>query len=84
MLTEFDQTTIANMTAALEYVCKAIPPEIDTTDLRKRIGAAMIERANQGRRTLIDFQNAGSKVLAEAVQSRKFDWFAFVRLFRRR
>jgi hypothetical protein len=25
MLTEFDQTTIANMTAALDYICKKIP-----------------------------------------------------------
>ena len=29
MLTEFDQNTIANMTAALEYVCKRIPADKD-------------------------------------------------------
>jgi hypothetical protein len=28
-MTEFDQNTIANMTAALEYVCKQIPLEGD-------------------------------------------------------
>jgi hypothetical protein len=27
MLIEFDQTTIANMTAALDSVCKRIPPK---------------------------------------------------------
>jgi len=38
MLTEFDQTTIANMTAALDYVCKKIPADKDSNELRKRIG----------------------------------------------
>jgi hypothetical protein len=38
MLTEFDQTTIANMTAALDFVCKKIPADKDSNELRKRIG----------------------------------------------
>ena len=84
MLTEFDQNTIANMTAALEYVCKRIPPEKDTHDLRKQIGAAMIECANRGQRTFIDFQDAGTDVLAKALQPQSFDWFGLGRLFRRR
>jgi hypothetical protein len=37
MLTEFDQTTIANMTAALDFVCKKIPADKDTDELRKRV-----------------------------------------------
>jgi hypothetical protein len=37
MLTEFDQNTIANMTAALDYVCKKIPADRDSTELRKQI-----------------------------------------------
>ena len=37
MLTEFHQNTIANMTAALDYVCKAIPADKDNTELRKRM-----------------------------------------------
>jgi hypothetical protein len=82
MLTEFDQNTIANMTAALEYVCKRIPLEKNTPDLRKRIGAAMIQSANRGSRTFIDFQNAGTNVLAEALRPPKFDWFGLGRLFR--
>lgn len=84
MLTEFDQSTIANMTAALEYVCKRIPPEKDSAVLRKRIGAAVIDCANQGRRTFIDFQNAGLAALAKAVQPAKFGWFGLRRLFGRR
>ncbi|MEI9923481.1 MAG: hypothetical protein WDN50_08095 [Bradyrhizobium sp.] len=35
MLTEFDQSTIANMTAALNYVCKKIPMALDGNELRK-------------------------------------------------
>jgi len=35
-----DQNTIAKMTAALEYVCKKIPPDKDSNALRKRIGDA--------------------------------------------
>jgi hypothetical protein len=82
MLTEFDQNTIANMTAALEYVCKRIPPEKDTHDLRKQIGATMIQCANRGSRTFIDFQNAGTKALAELLRPPKFDWYGLGRLFR--
>ena len=84
MLTEFDQSTIANMTAALEYVCKRIPPEKDSPELRKRIGAALIDCGNQGRRTFIDFQNTGLAALAKAVQPRKFGWFGLRRLLGRR
>jgi hypothetical protein len=83
MLTEIDQNTIAHMTAALEHVCKRIPPEEDNHELRKRIVAAMIECANNGMRTFIDFKSAGSRVLAEAIEAKKFDWFGFGRLFRR-
>jgi hypothetical protein len=48
MLTEFDQNTIANMTAALEYVCKRIPADKDSQELRKFISAAMIACASSG------------------------------------
>jgi hypothetical protein len=82
MLTGFDQNTIANMTAALEYVCKKIPPEKDSHDLRKRIGDAMIECANNGKRTFIDFQNSGMVVLDEFLRPPKFNWFGLARLFK--
>jgi hypothetical protein len=51
MLTEFDQNTIANMTAALDYVCKRIPANGDSNELRKRIADGLIEHARSGRRT---------------------------------
>jgi hypothetical protein len=80
MLTELDQNTIANMTAALEYVCKTIPAERDTHQLRKRIADAMIACANGGTRTFIDFQNAGLKALEEIVSPSRASWLG--RLFR--
>jgi hypothetical protein len=55
MLIEFDQTTMANMTAALDAVCKRIPPEKDSHEVRKRIADAMVACAKSGRRTLVDF-----------------------------
>ena len=67
MLTELDQNTIANMTAALEYVCKKIPAERHTHELRKRIADAMIACANGGTRTFIDLQNAGLKAMEETL-----------------
>jgi hypothetical protein len=80
MLTELDQNTIANMTAALEYVCKRIPPHRDCHDLRKRIGDAMIACANSGTRTFVDFQNAGLKALDEILAPSGANWLG--RLFR--
>jgi hypothetical protein len=65
MLTEFDQTTIANMTAALDYVCKKIPAANDSNELRKRIADELMRCARTGRRSLIDLQNAGMNVLNE-------------------
>jgi hypothetical protein len=79
MLTEFDQNTIANMTAALDHVCKKIPPDKDTNELRKQIANALIHSARTGRRNLIDLQNAGLKVLTEATHPPRFNWFGIRR-----
>ena len=80
MLTEFDQNTIANMTAALEYVCKKIPSDDDAKDVRKQIADAIIESANGGRRSLTDLQNAGVKALENIALPSKSNWFS--RLFK--
>jgi hypothetical protein len=74
MLTEFDQNTIANMTAALEYVCKRIPQGRDGHEIRKRIAGAMVACGHDGRRSLVDFQNAGLKVLEEIIKPPSFSW----------
>jgi hypothetical protein len=38
MLIEFDQTTIANMTAALDSVCERIPPKFGWFGLTRLLG----------------------------------------------
>ena len=79
-LIEFDQTTIANMTAALDQACKKIPPDKDSHETRKRIADAMVACAQSGRRTLAEFQNVGSSTLDQITRPRKFDWFGLRRL----
>ncbi|WP_426442492.1 hypothetical protein [Bradyrhizobium genosp. P] len=79
MLTEFDQNTIANMTAALDHVCKKIPASSDSNELRKRIADELVQCARSGRRTLIDLQDAGLKVLKLAAKPPRFSWFKLIR-----
>ena len=60
MLTEFDQNTMANMTAALEDVCNKIPVEKDGHGTRKSIADAMFASAKSGNRTYLRFSDRGS------------------------
>lgn len=80
MLTEFDQNTLANMTAALESVCLKIPSGKDTHELRKQLGDAMIRSANTGKRTFAELQIAGLTALEEILRPPKSSWLG--RLFR--
>ena len=68
MLAEFDQNTLANITAALDSICKKIPADKDSHAVSKRIGDAIIKSANAGRRTFVDFQNAGLRASADATR----------------
>jgi len=77
MLIEFDQNTMANMTAALDYLCKMIPADKDNRDTRKRIAEAMVACAKAGNRSYVDFQNAGFRTLDEITRPRRFNWFGF-------
>jgi hypothetical protein len=77
MITEFDQNTIANMTAALDYVCKTIPPERDSADLRKRIGNEIIRCAQTGKRSVLELQQAGLGVLQADTKAKRGSWFGF-------
>ena len=74
MLVEFDQTTIANMTAALEHLCDKLPPNKDTHENRKRIADVMIACARSGKHTLKDFQRLGSKTLQEITEASEATW----------
>jgi len=79
MFIEFDQTTMANMTAALESVCNQLPAETDGPESRKRIADAIVACAKAGRRTLEDFYEAGAAVLVEITRPAGFDWFGLRR-----
>ena len=74
MLTEFDQNTIANMTAALEAVCKKIPTDQDTHEFRKQLGDAIVTAAKRGTSNYVDLQSAGLKALDEMLRSRRSHW----------
>ena len=76
MLLNLDQNTLAYMTAALEDVCKRIPPGKDSSELRKQIADAMVASAKAYRRSFSDFEEAGMKVLEQAVPRRRFDWLS--------
>jgi hypothetical protein len=74
VLIEFNQSTMANMTAALEHVCKKIPADIDNHETRKIIADAMMASARAGKRTLINFQEAGSEALTKLTRPQKRAW----------
>jgi len=79
MLIEFDQTTMANMTAALEHVCNQLPADKDSHETRKQIADGIVACAKNGCRTLEDFRTAGLEVLAEINHSPRFNWFGLRR-----
>jgi hypothetical protein len=79
MILNLDQSTVANMTAALEYVCKQIPPESDSHETRKAIADAMLVSANAGTRSLIQFQEIGLAKLDEITRPKKRIWWPWRR-----
>jgi hypothetical protein len=80
MLIDFDQTTIANMTAALDQLCAKIPSDKDSHETRKQIADAMIACARSGKRTLGDFQDVGRRTLQEIMRPPRLGWFGLRRL----
>ena len=72
MLTEFDQSTIANMTAALNFVSKKIAVEKDSNELRKRIADELTQCARTG-----PIRKAGMKILEHAASEGEFSWLVW-------
>lgn len=79
MLTEFDQSTIANMTAPLDYVCKKIPAETDSAHQRKQIADEIIRCAQSGKHNIGELQGAGLSVLKATAKSGRAGWFGLGR-----
>jgi hypothetical protein len=51
-LLHFDQSTLANMTAALEYVWRKLPTDRDNPAIRKYIAEEILAVANKGQTSL--------------------------------
>jgi hypothetical protein len=49
---EFDSSTLANMTAALDHGCKMLPAEFDSVENRKRLGDALIAAGRSRKQSL--------------------------------
>jgi len=79
MLLEFDQNTVANMTAALETICKKLPADKDSHENRKSIADAMIASARTGKRSYLDLKDAGLVALNEIARRPKPGWFGWRR-----
>lgn len=62
-LLKFDQTTLANMTAALEFVYLKLPPDRNNPAIRKQIAQAIIATAENGNGNLAELTNAGLKIV---------------------
>jgi len=75
---KFDQSRLANMTAALEYVYLRLPPG-DERLLRKAVAGAITAAAREGRGTLAELQEAGLKVITDKMSPQR-SWFS--KLFR--
>ena len=62
-LLKFDQTTLANMTAALEYIYLKLPPDRDKPAIRKQIAQVIVATADSGKVSLSELTNAGLKIV---------------------
>jgi hypothetical protein len=59
----FDQSTLANMTADLEYVCRKLRPDRNNHAIRKYIADEILGAANKGQTSLGDLTAAGLKIV---------------------
>lgn len=60
---QFDQSTLANMTAALEYVCRKLPPDKDNPAIRKYIADEILSAALKGQTSHGDLAGVGLKAV---------------------
>ena len=75
----FDQTTLANMTAALEYVCRKLPVARDNPEIRKHIAQEIVAAADRGQTALGGFNAVGLKVVNGFLFPTRRPWLRFLR-----
>ena len=54
---KFDQTTLANMAAALDYACRKLPRDRDIPAIREYIAGEIVAAANKGTTSLSELSN---------------------------
>jgi hypothetical protein len=64
----YDETTLANLNAALDQACTRLPPELDTYPARKRIANKLVDSVQKGDASL-DRLTVIGRVAAEKVLS---------------
>jgi hypothetical protein len=74
-IADLDQRVVLNMVAALEYVCRKLPPARDTPAFRRLIADEIAKSAKGGRTSLADLRHAGLEVLNNALDPPKDYWF---------
>jgi hypothetical protein len=74
-LADLDQRTAVNMVAALEYVCRKVPPDHDTPAFRKSIADEISKSARAGNTSLSDLRHAGLAALNNVLHPPKDYWF---------
>lgn len=79
-LLHLDQTTLANMTAALEYACLKLPPDRDNFRIRKAIADEIIAAVVNGHSALGDLTSAGLRISNIYLFPPKRSWLKFLRV----
>ncbi|MBI5320797.1 hypothetical protein [Bradyrhizobium sp.] len=72
---EFDSSTLANMTAALDHGCKMLSGDVDTAGNRKRIGDAIIAAARSYKRSLPQLNEVAESEAAAILGHREGPFF---------
>jgi hypothetical protein len=62
-LLNLDQSTLANMTAALEFVCRKLPPDRDNPAIRKYIAQEIVAATDKTPTSLSNLISAGLNVV---------------------
>ena len=71
---QFDRSTLANMTAALEYVCRKLPPDRDNRATRKRIADEILAACQRGQTSYGQLTATGLKILNNSSLPRGRSW----------
>ena len=72
---EFDTSTLANMTAALDHGCKMLSGDFGTTSNRKRVGDAIMAAAKSYQRSLPQLIEVAEREVAAILGNRQKSFF---------